>query len=273
MSAPPPRFAAHRDAGAAWWADAALLGALRDGGWLDAARVREALGAAQGAQGRAPVAIVDAAGTALVLRDVRHGGALGPWLGRALASPARPLAELAVTERLRAAGAPVPRPVFAGAWRRGWLWNGVVATELERGARDGDAFLRSDPGPARLARALEAAGRAVRRFHDAGGWHPDLHLANLLVRERDGRCEVLVIDLDRARVLPRIDPAARMAQLMRLYRSLVKRGLASAVGARGPVRFLHAYAGGERALRRALLDRLPAERRRLRLHALLYQRA
>jgi 3-deoxy-D-manno-octulosonic acid kinase len=269
--AAPPPFAALATAGATWWADARMLDELCAAGWLEPRRVREALAGARGAAGRAPVALVAAGATRLVLRDVRHGGALGPWLGRALAGPERPLAELAVTQRLRDAGAPVARPVFAGAWRRGCLWNGVVATELESEALDGDRFLRRGPDRVALARALEAAGRAVRRFHDAGGSHPDLHVKNLLVRERAGACDVLVIDLDRARALPRVGAEARMAQLMRLYRSLVKRELVAAVGRRGCARFLHAYVAGDRALRRALLARLPAEQRKLRWHRLLYR--
>jgi hypothetical protein len=63
-----------------------------------------------------------------------------------------------------------------------------------------------------------------------------------------------------------------MAELMRLYRSLRKRRLlAAAGGVRGCAIFLSAYVGGDRALRRALLARLPAERRRLALHALRYR--
>ena len=57
---------------------------------------------------------------------------------------------------------------------------------------------------------------------------------------------------------------------MRLYRSLRKRGLQGAVGRRGCAAFLGAYAGGDRALRRALLVHLPRERLRVALHALRY---
>jgi tRNA A-37 threonylcarbamoyl transferase component Bud32 len=144
----------------------------------------------------------------------------------------------------------------------------VVATHFEAGAHDAARWLRDAP----TARpAIESAARAIRRFHDAGGWHADLHAGNLLVRDRDGALDVLVIDLDRARVQDRVDARARMAQLMRLYRSLVKRGLVDRIGARGCAAFLHAYVAGDRALRGALLARLPAERRKLARHSLLYR--
>jgi len=263
-------LAAH-DAGAIWRVDAALLPALRASGWLDPDRIDAALATATGASGRAPIAIVSAGDRALALRGVRHGGVLRGVLGARLAGPARPLDEIAATARLQSAGAPVPRPAFAGAWRRGIAWRGVVATHFEVGTQDGERFLRA-AAPATRLRAAASAGRAVRRFHDAGGWHADLHVGNLLVREREGTDPlVLVIDLDRARVLASVDARARMAQLMRLYRSLRKRRLLDRVGTHECAAFFRAYVAHDRALRRAMIERLPAERRRVARHALLYR--
>ena len=267
----PPGLVAAGDARACWWIEPGLMPALRAAGWLAPERIEAALAAAHGAAGRAPVALVTAGDATLVLRGVRHGGVLGAALGRTLASRARPLREIAANAALRAAGAPVPRPAFAGAWRNGLGWRGVVATHFEPDACDGETFLRGAPAPAALARGIERAAQAVRRFHDAGGWHADLHAKNLLLRQRGDDADVLVIDLDRARVLAHVAPQARMAQLMRLYRALLKRRLLDRVGTRGCVAFFHAYVGGDRALRRAMLRRLPAERRRVARHALLYR--
>jgi hypothetical protein len=196
----------------------------------------------------------------------------GPLLGRWLLGLGRPRRELAVTAALRAARAPVPEPAFV--WGRrlvGPLCEAAVATRLERGS-DALAFLTSAPDRRRLARACAAAGGAVRRFHDAGGSHADLQVKNLLVREEAHATDVLVLDLDRARAGPPPSPARRMGELMRLYRSLFKRGVSQQIGARGCAAFLHAYVAGDRALRGALLARLPAERRRVARHALFYGR-
>jgi hypothetical protein len=62
-----------------------------------------------------------------------------------------------------------------------------------------------------------------------------------------------------------------MAELMRLHRSLVKRGLLARVGMRGCARFFAAYTAGDRELRRALLRQLPRERVRLALHQLAWK--
>lgn len=252
-------------------ADGALVTALLEQGLLEASGVRRALAGGGGSPGRARTAAVSLAGPdiELVLRGLRRGGLLGPLLGAALPGPARPFRELAATAALRAAGAPVPRPAVAVAWRHGLVWNAAVATRLEADALDAGAFLAAHPKRARLRAALAAAGRAVRRFHDAGGSHPDLHVGNLLLR--GDPCEALVIDLDGARVGPRLDAPARMGELMRLYRSLRKRDLLARVGERGCLAFFRAYVAGDRALRRALLARLRAEQRRVSLHALHYR--
>lgn len=230
---------------------------------------------ADASRGRAGTAVIALPGREerIHLRPVRHGGWLGGLLRGALWGLARPTHEIQATARLSAAGAPVPRPVLvAGARLAGPLWTAVVGTVHEEGSADGVAFLGSRPDRKRLLRAAEAAGRAVRRFHDAGGRHADLHIKNLLLHEGEDGSRALVIDLDRVRVDGPPSPRRRMRELMRLYRSLVKRGLLAQVGPRGCARFFAAYVDRDRALRRALLAHLPRERRRVALHALGYRR-
>ncbi len=268
--AAPPGFVALRERDGRWLADVEIAETLRRLHLLEAAGVRAALASAAGAAGRARTALVEVGGASLVLRGVRRGGLLGPLLGATLFGPDRPLREIAVTAALRRAGAPVPRPALGGAFRSGAFWNGAVATFFEHDSRDAETWLREDAAPATTSRAFASAGAAVRRFHDAGGSHPDLHVKNLLIRERADACEVLVIDLDRARIQARVSPRARMAQLMRLYRSLLKRDLLAVVGDAGCAAFFAAYVQDDRALRDALLARLPAERRRVARHALRY---
>lgn len=240
---------------------------LEPGGW------ESLFAGAAGSAGRARTAIWEPGSDArVVLRRVLHGGWLGPGLGPVLLGLGRPLRELAVTEALADAGAPVPRPALVlGERRAGPFWTAVVGTRLEPGTVDGLAFLETRPAPPVLAAVARAAGRAVRRFHDAGGRHADLHVKNLLVRNAEGEPEVLVVDLDRAGREASVSPRARMHELMRLYRSLWKRGQLETVGRRGCAAFFGSYVGGDRKLRRALLAARPREMRRVRRHALLYR--
>jgi 3-deoxy-D-manno-octulosonic acid kinase len=224
--------------------------------------------------GRAPTRVLPLPGHSeqAVLRWLRHGGLLGPCLGGLFVGVARGRRELAVNRALRAAGAPVPAPLFYAARRVvGPLYEGVYATVLEARTEDALAFLSAAPERPRVLAACAAAGKSVRRFHDAGGRHADLHLKNLLLREHAETFEVLIVDLDRARIGESPTPARRLRELARLDRSLLKRGIAARVGARGIARFFGAYCDGDRALRRDLIARFPAERRRLEWHALGYR--
>jgi 3-deoxy-D-manno-octulosonic acid kinase len=243
-------------------------------GLREPGRVAALFRAASGATGRSAIAVLPLPGRKerLVLRRLCHGGLFGPLLRSAFLGSQRARRELEVTAELRTRGAPVPRPVLLVASRIvGPLWRAALATVFEEGTQDAVAFLSSSPTRGQVLRACQAAGAAVRRFHDAGGYHPDLHVKNLLVRSGHPVPEVIVIDLDRARVADPPQPKERMTELMRLLRSLVKRGLAGRVGPRGFASFLRGYTAGDRLLRRAMWARLPLERTRLRLHALAWK--
>jgi 3-deoxy-D-manno-octulosonic acid kinase len=254
----------------AWHEAVAKLGLLEPGAlgrWLG--------GAASAGEGRAPTALAalpGSGGARVVVRRLRHGGWLGPLLGDRYLDGERAARELEATARLRALGAPVPEPVFALALRRGPWWGHALATVYEEGAADALAFLASAPGEERVLRAAGAAGAALRRFHDAGGRHADLHVKNLLLRETRAGADVIVIDLDRGAAGAPADPARRARELGRLWRSLVKRGVAERIGRRGATAFLSAYCAGDHTLRDALARRFSAERRRAARHALLYRR-
>jgi tRNA A-37 threonylcarbamoyl transferase component Bud32 len=255
------------------WVDADLIEWLGHPDWLDPARLSSALGSRlnRGGRGRTGSLPAPDASFRLHLREFRHGGWLGPVLGPYLHSPRRPLAELVVTAALREAGAPVPRPAFVLAWRAGPGWRAVSATYLETGSVDARAFLAEAPSRPELLDAAAAAGDAIRRFHDAGGCHPDLHIGNLLVRRRSQGSDVVVVDLDRARRLAEVAPARRMLELMRLHRSLLKRGLSQTIGARGYARFWSSYVRGDRGLRCQLRSHLAREQRWIALHQVGYR--
>ena len=226
--------------------------------------------------GRAATAVVALPGHPgrLHLRAVRHGGWLREVLGGALAGTARPEAELRATAALRVRSAPVPQPVLAAGWRvAGVFWAGCVGTLHVEDSRDGIAFLSANPREVERLNFAEAAASAIRDFHDAGGRHPDLHLGNLLLCGPRAEARVLVIDLDRAVAGVPSDPSTRMRELMRLQRSVEKRGFERSLGPRARARFFSAYTRGDRALRRALWANLPRELRALRRHRLGYRLA
>lgn len=249
------RAAVHRE----FEASVRELGLLTgDGAWLlDPASAPGVVTVVEGA-GRTAAAVVSLPGHGerLHLRATRHGGWWAGLWGSRLLGPRRALVELAVADRLRAAGAPVARVVLAAAQRARPGWRAAVGSVFVEDARDGRRWLAETRRPAAVVAVARAAGRAVRRFHDAGGRHRDLHLGNLLIRARaDGAPEVIVVDLDGARSGAPPGFARRGRELRRLQRSIHRCGLHGALGRRGQAAFLSGYCGGDRRLRRALLGR------------------
>ncbi len=151
-----------------------------------------------------------------VLRHYHRGGLPGRlvndryvWLGEALSRPVR---EFRVLAELADAGAPVPRPVAARVQRSGPFYTGDILVE-----RVPDAATLAELAPGLNVARWAETGRAIRRFHQAGGWHADLNANNVLVTPD----RVVIIDLDRGR--SRCANSGRQrANLSRLLRSLSK---------------------------------------------------
>ncbi len=240
-----------------------------------AAQIEAVLARGGGPEGRAATALLALPGRPdrILLRSVRHGGWFGPVWGESLLGAGRALAELECNHALHARGAPVPRPALVAATRtRGPFWRALVGTWFEENARDALAFLAEEPSPERIHAAAESAGHAVRRFHDVGGQHRDLHLKNVLLRDVASGIEVCIIDLDRARVTSGLDAGRRMAELMRLFRSIEKRSLTRQLGPECVGKFFDAYTGEDAQLRAALLRYRRRERLRVAIHSLGYRR-
>lgn len=187
------------------------------------------------------------------VRQYLHGGALRKVTGDLYRGEGRFLGELDSLVAAAKANVPVPealgvvsRPAGLGM-RRGWL----LAREVES-SEDVLSLLGRGPPPARRRAALEASGRAMRAFHDAGFEHPDLHLKNLLATPGG---EVLVIDLDGVRRHESMSRDRRLAGLFRFDRFAAKQASAGhAISRADRMRVLKAYAGRDWPERDGLRD-------------------
>ena len=181
--------------------------------------------------GRGPTWFVGPPGAEWALRHCHRGGALGRWVADHYLwtglERARPFVEFRFTQQLRALGLPVPRAVAARVLRTGCIYTGDLITERVAGARPVSALLEVAPVPATAWRAI---GRCIRRFHDAGVYHADLNLTNLIVASASVP-DVVVIDFDRARVgAGPLGARGRRRNLSRLARSLAKLDPEGALG-------------------------------------------
>lgn len=153
-----------------------------------------------------------------LVRSFRRGGLIRFLLRDRFLRANRPLRELRVLMRANAAGLPVPVPLGACWEKRGPFYRGRIATrEIE--ALDLLGFLHTG-SPARNM-VLQRCGLAIRQMHDAGIWHADLQVANILV----AGTKVYLVDFDKARAPGRVSPLRRWRNLSRLERSMFKHGL------------------------------------------------
>lgn len=186
---------------------------FRHATWADQGRL---LQAASG--GRGTVFFVRADTAELAIRHYRRGGVVGRflddhfvWLGP---DRTRSFREWRLLHELVQAGLPVPRPVAAAYRRDGWRYTADLITVRIAGAEPLSRHLLAGPLPAAI---WQRAGRCVRRFHDAGVFHPDLTGHNLML---DGEARPWLLDFDRGRI--RRDGGWRRDNLARLRRSLDK---------------------------------------------------
>jgi len=191
------------------------------------------------ARGRAGVVSIPLGGDRpnLIVRRYVHGGLLASVWRDLYPGPARALTELAVAETARAGGVRTPRAVGVLASPAfGPLWKLAFITEEISNSEDLVHYCcRLNEYPPETA-ALEKRGvigeaaAQIRKMHELGIFHADLHLKNLLLRRRQLETpEVYIIDFDRASACGALSLQQRFQNLKRLARSVRKVRVAHAV--------------------------------------------
>lgn len=168
--------------------------------------------------GRGVLLSFDYPGGQGLIRGYQRGGAMRVlWRDRYLLVN-RPLREFQVHLTAQGRGLRVP-PLLGVCWRRsGPFFSGAIATE----ALDAEhllAYLQHDSPEKK--EMLHACGALIRRMHDAGLWHADLQVKNILIA-KDGP---ILIDWDNARVHATLTLLQYMRNLLRLRRSFEKNHL------------------------------------------------
>ena len=168
----------------------------------------------------------------LIIRHYSHGGLWGRLAGDVLWGQSRPLKELFIAERALEQNVDTSEVValrFTNIF--GPLCRADIFTIEISGGEDFIAFLtcRTEGDVLSHKRKLiRHTARAVRRMHDAGIYHADLHLKNILAKVDDG-CKVYIIDLDKSELRSAtagggLSIEQRMDNILRLDRSVEKFG-------------------------------------------------
>ncbi len=186
-------------------------------------------------------------GPGLMVRQYAHGGALGRLFGAAFLGKARMLKEFWISDYAGSRGVPTSVPValrverIAGPFIRAHFVSALIpeAQDLLRFLESAPSDAEPVPGRRRLAAAI---ADAIARMHDAGIVHADLNLKNVLVRHTSEEPEAFIIDFDKARWMAAVPLSKRMANLVRLDRSIVKWAASRrTVDLTDRLRVLHSY--------------------------------
>jgi len=196
----------------------------------------------------------------MIIRQYSHGGIFRAITRNIYLFGSRSFRELAMTEEIRSLGIPTIEPI--GAIHRPLLHPlyqpYFLSLEVPRAKDLIQYFHEVGPSPAgeRLflkRKAIRSAGILLRQFHQAGFFHGDLQLKNILVAED----RLLLIDFDRSYRRKVLSVRKRIKNLLRLNRSVEKwRRHRLPITRTDRWRFFLAYATDDIKIREAMKRRL-----------------
>jgi hypothetical protein len=192
-------------------------------------------------------------GIRIVIRHYLHGGLFSAFFRDLYFFGSRSFQELALTEEILSCNIPTIQPIGAihrvifPPFYKAYLLSLEVpkAVDLIQYFQE----IGSHPSPEKFIhkrKIVRSAGLLLRQFHDAGFFHADLQLRNILVSEN----QVFFIDFDRSYRKAGLSCKERLKNLLRLNRSAEKwkcHGLPISWTDR--LHFFQAYAREDREMR------------------------
>ena len=192
----------------------------------------------------------------MVVRQYSHGGLLRIFTRDLYLFGARSIRELALTEKILSRGIPTIQPI--GAIHRSvlLLFYKAYLLSLEiSGAKDLIQYFQEiGPHPCRerlllKRRTIRSAGLLVHQFHEAGFFHGDLQLKNILVSGE----QLFLIDFDHSYQKEVLTADEKKKNLFRLNRSVEKwKRLGLPITRTDRVRFFRAYAEKDEEMRKTM---------------------
>lgn len=160
----------------------------------------------------------------VVLRRYRRGGLLRHFLRDRFFRSRRPFRELSIVEEAVQAGLNAPQVLGVVLEKEVFfLHRGAILLRQIPGSLDLQAYFQADPKQrmsyGRRSQVIRNVAREIRKMHEAGFYHRDLNLKNILVQE-GGR--VFVIDFDGSRRYNPLSVRLCTKNLFRFNRSVEK---------------------------------------------------
>ncbi len=162
-----------------------------------------------------------------VVREYWHGGMIGKICKDFFWDGMRPVRELSVCEAASRGGiktteiiaivkSRVLGPLYKFRLVTKEITKSIDLIELLLDSRDNKLFEQK-------RQIIDELAKAVNAMHNAGIYHADLHLKNILAQpEVGGGINVYIIDLDKSKQYEKVSFQRKMNNIMRLDRSVVK---------------------------------------------------
>ena len=190
-------------------------------------------------KGRGGIRVIETGGLKLAVRAYRHGGLFRGFTGPFFLNAGRVVLEAEIMLYLRERGFPVAAPFAAVIEKLFVVRRLYLVTAFEDDTVGLLEYLHTCTKRERMRAAVKLAG-LVRGLEQAGVYHRDLHLRNVLVT-RDSR--LVLLDFDRAAKKPLLpgDVESMVRRLDRFTEKMERQGLLH-VGAVEKALFLRTYA-------------------------------
>jgi 3-deoxy-D-manno-octulosonic acid kinase len=195
-------------------------------------------------------------GERIVIRQYSHGGLLRAFTRNFYLFSSRPFRELALTEEIISSGIPTIQPI--GAIHQFVLFPlykaSLLSLEIPQAIDLIQYFQEIGRHPSQeqlllKRRTIRSAGLLLRQFHQAGFFHGDLQLKNILVRGD----RLLLLDFDQSYRKQVLSDKERLKNLLRINRSAEKwKRLGLPITWTDRLRFFRAYAGDDVKIRGAM---------------------
>ncbi len=191
----------------------------------------------------------------IVIRRYLHGGLLSALTRDLYFFGSRSFQELALTARIRACGVSTIEPVGAIHQTFRPFYKAYLLSLEISGAKDLIQYFQEigpRPSGERLLhkrRTIRSAGLLVHQFHEAGFFHGDLQLKNILISAD----KLFLIDFDHSYRKEVLTADEKKKNLLRLNRSVEKwKRLGLMVTRTDRFRFLRAYAERDEEMRKTM---------------------
>ncbi len=163
-------------------------------------------------------------GPELFIRRAQRGGLMRFFFSSTFfGENPRPFQELLIASEARRRGVALPQPMGAAVdWIAPGVYRGFFLTRALKGMTMWE-FVRADDDPVVRAHVMLKARAAVATMHNAGVFHADLNLHNLMVTQAGESFVVMILDFDKARLYDHpLSAGLRHRNAQRLLRSARK---------------------------------------------------